>query len=353
MFGEDMIYEYFQDEKTEFEQNRERIKNKIQTLKIDVKEINQFIQILDKQIDPEREAFTPLDIDKETRKKIRELEGNLKEKQNLLEELENKLIRLDDRIASLNSLIERAKILEEESHQGLENEKNGLEDLNHKGFRLKLLETQEAERKRIARDLHDSTVQELTALTHKLEFCARLIDTDPLRSKLELMKTSQNTRETINDMRKIIYDLRPMSLDDMGLGVTLEREMARLEKESGVHIDLRLKQVTKKYPSIINLTLYRIVREASINAIKHANASNIQINFIESDENVKVSITDDGKGFDPEVKENTSEQRRCFGLATMKERIYLLSGTLNIKSKMGQGTTIFVSIPVASEVEHD
>ena len=93
---------------------------------------------------------------------------------------------------------------------------------------IRPLETQENERQRISRELHDSTVQNLTAMVHMTELCSKLVDMDPIRCKLELNKMIKNLGEIIDDTRKMIYNLRPMSFDDIGLDITIERTLDKL-----------------------------------------------------------------------------------------------------------------------------
>ena len=103
-------------------------------------------------------------------------------------------------------------------------------------YSAKLLETQEMDRNRISRDLHDSTVQNLTSLVHKSELCMKLMEVDQIRCKLELSSMGKILREIINDTRKLIYDLRPMSFDDIGFDVTLERSLDKFKQANNVHI---------------------------------------------------------------------------------------------------------------------
>ncbi len=216
---------------------------------------------------------------------------------------------------------------------------------NDKG--LSVLEAQEIDRQRIARDLHDSTVQSLTSLVHKAELCVKLIDIDTTRAKLELTSMSNTIKTVINDMRGIIYNLKPMTLDDLGLTITLERYASRLMDLNNINVIIHSNEETKEILPVIKVTLFRIIQEACNNVIKHANASLITIDINYEEHNITVSIKDNGTGFDinNSISDGTKHSS-SFGLSIMKERISLLSGTVDIKSEKGKGTTVIVSAPL-------
>lgn len=212
---------------------------------------------------------------------------------------------------------------------------------------ISVLETQENERKRIARDLHDSTVQNLTNMMHKTELCTRLIDIDPIRAKLELQTMISTIKTTINDMRNIIFGLRPMSLDDLGLIATIERYIRDLTKNHDVDIALQINAEEKRILPIINLTLFRIVQEACNNAIKHGKAKKIVIKIEYEEEGILLSINDNGLGFEESTyKEAKANIFSGYGLSMMKERIIILTGEFDIQSKKNEGTTIRVKVPL-------
>ena len=212
---------------------------------------------------------------------------------------------------------------------------------------LGILEAQEMERQRIARDLHDSTVQNLTSLVHKSELCIKLIDIDSIRAKLELTAMSNTIKTVINDMRGIIYNLKPMSLDDLGLTITVERYANRLMDQNNVQVVVRSNEETKEILPVIKVTLFRIIQEACCNVVKHANASIINIDIRYEEHNIVVSIKDNGSGFNNlELHEDIIEQSTSFGISIMRERIKLLSGSIDIHSAEGKGTIVTIYAPL-------
>jgi len=219
--------------------------------------------------------------------------------------------------------------------------------LTGENYGIKILEQQENERQRIARDLHDSTVQVLTNLVHKTELCTKIMDVDLIRAKLELEIINNTIRYTINDMRNIIHNLRPMAFDDFGLDITLERVVGQIKSNTDIQIHVDVVGQKKALSSVVSLTLVRIMQEACNNSIKHSGAENVYITFSYEDESVLLSIRDDGKGFDIKNIENNKEnQNKGFGVSIMKERAMLLSGDLKITSGKNKGTLIVVTVPI-------
>lgn len=235
----------------------------------------------------------------------------------------------------------------EESSLDQENNNYFIENKISVDFGINILEAQENERKRIARDLHDSTVQNLTNLMHKTELCTRLIDVDTIRAKLELQTMISTIKTTINDMRNIIFGLRPMSLDDLGLLPTIERYIRETNKSHDVDITLEVKNEESSILPVINLTLFRIIQEASNNAIKHGKATKISINLIYNTDNIELYIRDNGCGFKKEtLLEAKANIFSGYGLSMMQERVFILSGDFNIDSNEKKGTNIMVKIPL-------
>ncbi len=213
---------------------------------------------------------------------------------------------------------------------------------------INLLETQENDRKRIARDLHDTTAQNLTNIIHKTELCTKLIDIDPIRAKLELQTMISTIKTTIDDMRSIIYNLRPMSIDDLGLIATVERFIKKCNSNDEIEFSLIIHNEEINVLPIINLTLFRIIQEASNNAIKHGKATKIVIELEYIENSILLKITDNGIGFNNEILCNDVDKSILsgFGLSIMKERVLLLSGEIKIESRINSGTKILVEVPV-------
>lgn len=271
-----------------------------------------------------------------------------------IEQLRNQIEALNEEQNKLNHKIEALKLAAQSMETIIDEEesteKEFIQSLNDN--RLSILEAQEIERQRIARDLHDTTVQNLTSLVHKSELCAKLIDIDSIRAKLELNTMSNTLKSVINDMRGIIYNLKPMTLDDLGLTITVERYANRIMDLNNIQVKVQANGETKEILPIIKLTLFRIIQEACNNVLKHANATLINIDICYEDHKIKVFIKDNGSGFHIEKSQPiTLEQSSSFGLSIMRERTSLLSGTLEIQSEKGKGTIITISVPLTNHEE--
>ena len=272
------------------------------------------------------------------------MERNLKDEQKKMEEMQKNYDKALSKEQNLSRLNDHLK----NDHICSSNKLNG--GLNEDVNGLKLLETQEIERKRIARELHDSTVQNLTNLVHKTELCTKLVDLDPIRAKLELQTMINTIKTTINDMRNIIYDLRPMSLEDLGLVITVKRYIKQFIDSTKIKVVLNVENERQINSDIIDLTLFRIIQEACNNAMKHAGATVIYIDLKYKESNIDLVIEDNGCGFEQHVcKEDqyvSNNSLSGFGLPMMKERVGLLSGKLEIVSAINKGTKISVCVPI-------
>lgn len=214
--------------------------------------------------------------------------------------------------------------------------------------KLYFLEIQEMEQKRISNELHDTTVQNLTMLIHKAELCEQLVDRDAIRTKLELQTMKDTLRKTIQELRNIIYNLRPMSVDDLGLTDTIDRFVSQKEfEEHSMKISFEtVGKESENIKSIIVITLFRVIQELYHNAEKHAQCENFTILISFYEDKVVVKVQDDGIGFS---LDELSMDGKNFGISIMQERVSLLSGTIDIKSAKGEGTTICIEIPLEQE----
>lgn len=219
--------------------------------------------------------------------------------------------------------------------KGVEGEMNS-ED--NKAFFV--LDIKEKERQRIARDLHDVSLQNLAHLVHKVELSSLYIDKDPIQAKLELASVQQELRKVIEEMRTVVYNLHPMSLDDLGLKETIERMISMTNEDNKFFVETSIEEVSSDNKSLI-LFLFRIIQECYNNAIKHSGGNQISISLKTEDEKYLIEVKDNGIGFN----EDDMEKKNChFGLSIMKERVSILNGKMNIQS-CNKGTTIKIVIP--------
>lgn len=209
---------------------------------------------------------------------------------------------------------------------------------------LKILDIQEKERQRIARDLHDTSLQSMTHLIHKIELSSLYIDQDPIKAKLELAGISQNLKSVIQEMRNAIFDLRPMTFDDLGIKEAFERLADYYNNNSDFDIYYNVEEINCNN-SLILITIFRIIEECVNNAIKHSGGKVVFFDIKKFTNNdCIIIISDDGNGFD--MDEVLSEKDKHFGLTILNERVDLLSGNIQIDSKKGKGTVVKIIVPL-------
>jgi len=209
-----------------------------------------------------------------------------------------------------------------------------------------IIQAQEQERQRIARELHDETSQVLTSLLISLTLLEESVETQEARERIA--DTRALAHSTLRAIRNLSIDLRPSALDDLGLLPALRWYVKEYQKKCSINVEFHASGFKERLPAEMETALYRIVQECLTNTAKHANANRVTITLKEETARVYARITDDGEGFDYEALLKTPGQERGLGLAGMNERAVLLDGTLNIHSTFERGTIIEVSIPLPS-----
>jgi len=209
---------------------------------------------------------------------------------------------------------------------------------------VRIIEAQERERLKLSRQIHDGPAQSLTNLILQAEICERLFESDPSRAQAELANLRNAVAGTFQKVKGFILNLRPMMLDDLGVVPTLRRYVDSFSDNSGVPAHLMVTGKERRLESHKEVTIFRIVQELLNNAVDHAHATNVQINLDLSDDRVRVSVEDNGSGF--ELTETLiSPDADKLGLATMRERIEMLGGQIHFDSGLGRGTKVSFELP--------
>ncbi len=217
----------------------------------------------------------------------------------------------------------------------------------------RILEAQEAERRRVAHELHDDVCQRLSATKlHIGAFESEIPEKDrKLHSKLELIK--RQISMNIQEVRRIAAHLRPSTLDDMGLHVALRLLCEEFQKINRTRADFKMKaRSPQRLDAPVELTLYRIAQEGLSNVAKHAEAKTVSMRLVRTNGVVRLDIEDNGRGFEIEKIRSDSVRGYKLGLLSMKERAELLNGTCRIESVPGKGTKVRVEIPLESNHAH-
>ncbi len=209
----------------------------------------------------------------------------------------------------------------------------------------RMVQTQELLRQRIAQNLHDGPVQALTNVVMSAEICERTMEYDVERAHEELVNLKNVVSATLQETRKFIFELRPMTLDDLGLIATLRRYTQDTAARSGIPILFSMRGPEQRLPSLIEVSLFRIAQEALTNVVMHSRASQAMVTFHIHEFGATLVIEDDGQGFHVEEALAEANERKTVGLPSMYERAELLGTRLQIESMPGRGTKVELTVP--------
>ena len=304
-----------------FMEEAEEINKSIKENLARINEIDEYLSYVYEKEDQEYKFFSPRDV-KNVYKES--LDNNKTEKYKL--ENDNRVL-----YSKLNKINCYTQCLEEVLK-------------NNDGKNLKVLDVQEKDRQRIARDLHDTSLQNLAHLIHKIELTSLYIDKDKIQAKLELESISFNLRAIIDEIRNTIFDLRPMHFDDFGLKETFEGFFKKLKDHNPTYDFITEVDDIKCNNEIIMLTIYRIVQEACNNAVKHSNGNIVHIKICQNQNICNILIEDNGCGFDLEKVSKKNDNH--YGIEILRERVQLLGGDIYYSSVIDKGTEIMISVPL-------
>jgi signal transduction histidine kinase len=203
----------------------------------------------------------------------------------------------------------------------------------------RVVDAQELERKRLARELHDETGQALTSVLLGLKEVEDSHDETELRAATGRLR--KLLVETLQDVRRLAVELRPKALDDFGLVAALERLAETFSEKTGIPVEVEAMLGDTRLPQEVETALYRIVQEALTNVVKHARASRVSVFLRRKDDSVAAVIEDDGIGFSAEDTRNGG-----WGIVGMRERIGLLDGRLDVESSPDRGTSVVAEVPI-------
>ena len=214
-------------------------------------------------------------------------------------------------------------------------------------FAIQIIQAQEEERKRLSRDIHDGPAQMLANVLLRSGLIEKTFnERGPNDALSELNQLKEMVRNALLEVRRIIYDLRPMALDDLGLIPTLRKYSSTvMEYEKGVTIHFMNNGTEKRLESNIEVAIFRLVQECITNALKHGNSRDVWVKVEWLRDTMNIVVKDNGKGFDLNQTKDKS-----FGIIGMRERIELLKGEMKIMSTIGKGTTVLFRIPLHENI---
>lgn len=278
---------------------------------------------------------------------MREREKQLRQKR---DELERSLRNLQETVEKAERLVSQVGVVLDFIGGNLQSVQTELEKLqNRQEMGILVIRGQEEERKRIAREIHDGPAQAIANVVLRVEFCEKLLDFEPDRVRIELISLKDMVRITLKDLRKIIFDLRPMALDDLGLVPALNRYITDYKEKYQLDGKFSFFGTERRLRSAVEVGLFRIIQEALNNIWKHAKASQVTVKLEMAEEAVTVIVQDNGQGFNIDEAIKANQGRDSLGLTSMQERVELLGGTFDLWTAEGKGTKITVKVPIVEE----
>lgn len=316
------------------------------------------------QLAKQRLVFVSKSFDKYSDNQIREvyeftqqLQVDLAISLNEERQLRDKRDDLERRLRSLSDTIERADHIVNQVNvvlnylvSDLKNVGQALEQAKLKqDFSMRIIAAQEDERKRLSREIHDGPAQMMAHVLMRSDLIERVYRDKGIEQALkELQELKSNVRNALSEVRRIIYDLRPMALDDLGVVPTLKKYLSTVEEyNSGVTIHFQSIGADRRLSPDIEVSLFRLVQEGVNNAIKHAKPTEIWVKMEWRKNDVNVIVKDNGIGFN---KDNMAKGQ-SFGIIGMQERLELMQGTMKIASELHKGSTFLFQVPYEIEGE--
>jgi two-component system, NarL family, sensor histidine kinase DegS len=211
---------------------------------------------------------------------------------------------------------------------------------------IRIVQIEEAARQSLVRRMHDGPASSLSNFILQAEICQRFFEVNPDRARGELNALKATAATTFETVKDFIFDLRPMMLDDLGVVPTLRRYVETLQDKEERQISIAVTGTERRLEEHVEITVFRAVQELLNNARRHAQAMQIQVLVDLGQEEVVAVVEDNGSGFNVEETMNSASSSHTIGLSSIRERIVMLGGELNIRSRMGQGTRAEFRIPV-------
>lgn len=257
------------------------------------------------------------------------------------DDIERRLIRLNKTVEYADEVGRKVAVVLTYLHDDFSQVNEALDNAQQKQqLGLKIIEAQENERKKLSREIHDGPAQTLAHILMQSEIVDLSFREGNVDLALEEVKAIRtNIRASLHEVRRIIYDLRPMALDDLGLFPTVKK-YATTAIGDKLNLDLNFTGDDKDVEPTYEIAIFRLVQEALQNILKHAFAENIILHIKIKEKQINILIEDDGVGFD-----FMHDKEQSFGIIGMRERVDLLDGSISINSLVGQGTKITVVLP--------
>lgn len=293
----------------------------------------------------EREMRDAYSEAKESQANLRILQDREKQSRERRDEIERTLRQMESTIIRAEYLLSQIGMVINLLQSGIKSIELTRNSEQQQEFALGVIKAQEEERLRVAREIHDGPAQTLANIVLRLEIVSKLVDIDLKHVKTELTDLQDLVRANLQDIRRIIFNLRPMALDDLGIVPALEKYMENFKNTYAIEPELEIEGKEKRLPMLMEVAIFRLIQEGMTNVAKHAHSKNVLVELHFHDKHITTKIIDSGQGFAVD-EVISSSGRDHFGLAGMKERVEMFSGQITIHSVSAQGTTIEFTLPI-------
>ena len=311
--------------KKSFLEDRHEIQRVIEDIETRIAQNKSFISSLNRKEDCDYSLFSPRNVTRVYKDQVFEKQVEIENLEESLAQNYKKLSNITKKLDSLNSIKLQASDEPREAEKPADN-----------SLFIKL---QEDDRRRIAADLHDGALQNLSLVMHNMELSEKFIDNDPVRAKLELPSNRKLVKETIDEIRRTIYNLRPMQFDDFGFQKSLENLLDSYKSRTEMEITYSIDSF-EHTDSVILLTVFRIIQELAVNSIKHSKGTELKVLALDEQNHMYIEVTDNGLG----MAVSSAEKENHFGLRIVKERVASLGGKI-LFPVVDKGCKAVIEIP--------
>ncbi|ANU22658.1 sensor histidine kinase [Planococcus donghaensis] len=343
----------------ESRQSYEEMKNELEDVRVEISTIVEAGDLLEEKTRAARRrlaevsqffsSFTESEV-RQVYEQANNLQVELSVNRNEEKKCRQRRDKLQRRLQILLQTIERAESLVNQINVASSYLVSDYEDVDEaidknktiQDYSLRIIEVQEEERKRLSREIHDGPAQMMANVLLRSDLIERTYrEKGPEPAFQEITSLKEMVRQALTEVRRIIYDLRPMTLDDLGLVPTLKKYMDTIEEyNKGVVLKFLSSGKEERLPNTYETTIFRLVQEGISNAIRHGKSNDITVEMKWLKNQVQIMVSDNGIGFDQGIVKNQS-----FGLTGMRERVELVEGSLTINSSPGNGTILMFHIP--------
>lgn len=310
---------------------------KINKIAIEIEEVEGMIDEISGELDIAFEMFSPKPKKNDfNRSEIDRLTKRKDELIDLRDEFVKQCMVVEEDIAEI-----RESMGEEFDEELLYDVDDNKEEVS---YGLKILDELEKEKQNLAAKINDVTVSVINNMIYKCDMCTRIIDVDSARAKLELEILTKDLKDMQENIKNIVYGLKPADYMDVNLKVSLERMINLIKLNTEMVVNLNISGSEQKLSPIVEMTCLRIIQEATDNSLKYSEGKNLNINILYEQDLLKIEIEDDGKGINFENTIDDNGEINTLGLSLIRERTYLVGGTVQISSDVN-GTKITVVVP--------